>query len=1243
MRIVIDLQGAQTESRFRGIGRYSLSLTKAIARNAGEHEIWLALNRAFTGSVLSLRDEFEGLIPQERIRVFEVPLPVAEHESANSNRARVSELIRECFLEQLNPDVVLVTSLFEGYVDDAVTSVGMFAKSYKTAVILYDLIPYMNEERYLPSNIQREYYHKKINSLQKADMLLAISEASKKECENVLDLSPNIVTNISTAVDETFAPANISVDEKNILFSKYGITKKMVMYAPGGFDIRKNFENLIIAYSKLSNEIRDTHQLVIVSKVQEGDRYNLENIAKNAGLKNEELIITGYVSDDELIAFYSTCTLFVFPSLHEGFGLPALEAMACGAAVIGSNTTSVPEVIGYEKALFDPKSVDSISDKIREALENEMFLKELQAHSLAQSKRFSWDESAKRAIETMVAQQNNEKGKMANISRRKLAYFSPIPPQRSGISDYSKELLPYLNEHYEIILIVDDDVCENIFDDIEFEKRDLNWFEQNAHTFERILFHIGNNPFHTHMLELLRKHSGVVMLHDFFLSGMYAYEEMVARNDRFWKDALLYSHGYMALQQRCSQDGEEVAKQKYPVNLQVLQNAKGMLFHSNYSDELITKWYGNSKDALNFKIPFLKNKPRAYNKNFLRKNMGYTENDFIVCSFGFLDTTKLNHQLIEAWQQSKLSSLKCCKLIFVGENHGGDYGMQINQAIAKSKNITITGWSESQTYSDYLKIADVGVQLRTLSRGETSAAIHDCMAYGLATIVNANGSFKDMSKDSVYMLEDEFELDALVQALEKLYDDNDFRSKLTCNALQTIKENHSPKKCAKMYYEAIESSYQRLSLNDVIKGVVSLEEFRVIENDESALLNLSSALSKSIETPYRQKQILVDVSAVCRTDLKTGIERVVRAQLLELMKNQPQGYRVEPIYLSHEEGKWTYRYAREYTLSLLGIHHVQMQDEIVGYGSGDIYYGADFYRDGITDAIKQGLFCEMQLAGIRINFLIYDLLPITHPAFFPEGSSRPHQDWLEAIASVSTNLICISKSVADEVKELLKEPKIKVCYNHLGADIRSSLPSGGLPSDAKETIDALKTKPTFLMVGTIEPRKGHLQVLDAFERLWSEGFDINLVMVGKEGWKPLPDSQRRTIPEIVSKMNEMRTEKRFFWLEGVSDEYLEKVYEVSTCLIAASEGEGFGLPLIEAAQYKKPIIARDIPVFREVAGEFAYYFDNSNDSAVLEKAIVEWLEMYKNGTHSKSDEMPWLTWEESSNSLMKIITKDKNA
>ena len=111
---------------------------------------------------------------------------------------------------------------------------------------------------------------------------------------------------------------------------------------------------------------------------------------------------------------------------------------------------------------------------------------------------------------------------------------------------------------------------------------------------------------------------------------------------------------------------------------------------------------------------------------------------------------------------------------------------------------------------------------------------------------------------------------------------------------------------------------------------------------------------------------------------------------------------------------------------------------------------------------------------------------------------------------------------------------------------------------------------------------------------------------------------------------------RLFWLEGISDEYLEKVYAASTCLIAASEGEGFGLPLIEAAQHKLPIIARDIPVFREVAGEHAYYF-NGLDPQTLADSIKQWLTLHAEDKAPQSDGMPWLTWNQSARQLLAVI------
>jgi glycosyltransferase involved in cell wall biosynthesis len=155
-------------------------------------------------------------------------------------------------------------------------------------------------------------------------------------------------------------------------------------------------------------------------------------------------------------------------------------------------------------------------------------------------------------------------------------------------------------------------------------------------------------------------------------------------------------------------------------------------------------------------------------------------------------------------------------------------------------------------------------------------------------------------------------------------------------------------------------------------------------------------------------------------------------------------------------------------------------------------------------------------------------------------------------------------------------------------------------------------------------------VLEAFEQLWQADQNISLIIVGKQGWM---------VEKLIKKLQSSpELNKRLFWLNGISDEYLEKVYAASTCLIAASYGEGFGLPLIEAAQHKLPIIARDIPVFHEVAGEHAYYFTGKKPETIA-TAISTWLETHQTNQHPTSDTMPWLTWQQSAKKLTDVITK----
>ncbi|HEY0847589.1 MAG TPA: glycosyltransferase [Noviherbaspirillum sp.] len=1252
MRIVIDLQGAQTASRFRGIGRYSLALSLAIARNAKEHEIWLVLNAALPDSIPELRAAFDGLVPRERIRVFDLPGHTAECDAGNLWRTRAAETIREHVIAALQPDAVLVTSLFEGYVDDGVTSVGSDGNGANTAVILYDLIPLLNPAAYLPTPPQREYYDRKIASLRNAGLLLSISDYSRQEGLEALGVAPERIVSISTAVDNDFVPSRLTDADTVALHQRFGITRKMVMYAPGGFDTRKNIDGLITAYSLLPPALRATHQLVVASKLGDVERTQLDQVRIRAGLANDELVLTGYVADADLRGLYSTAALFVFPSKHEGFGLPALEAMACGAPVIGSCTTSLPEVIGLDEAMFDPTSPQAIADKMQQVLEDDHLRRRLLEHGKVQAKKFSWDVSARRALRALEAHHARRTEQAASdtlaSTKPRLAFVSPLPPERTGIANYSVELLPALMQHYDIELVSDQREFALPPALAALPRRTVGWFAENGSSYDRIVYQVGNSPFHSHMFGLLHQHPGTVVLHDFFLSGALAYEETTGRMPGVWSQALYYAHGYIALQTRCT-DAEE-AKRNYPCNLDVLQAASGLIVHSDYSRVLARKWYGPDAGEDWTVIPHLRTAATSFDRAGARKQLGIGEDAFVVCSFGFVDPTKLTHRLLEAWLASPLRTDPRCELVLVGENHGGEYGAKLLARIREcgmENKIRITGWTDDEVYNLYLQAADASVQLRTMSRGETSGAVLHCLNYGLPTIVNANGSMADLAEEAVWKLPDEFADAELVTALATLWSDSAKRHALAAAARTLIQTRHDPARCAEQYAQAIEAAHRK-SRTGLPALLQSLADLPTLPGDEQNLQRLAQAVARSTTSRPQPRQLLVDVSAIARNDLQTGIERVVRAQLVALLRNPPQGFRVEPVVLSDDGGAWHYSYAREYTQKLLGIASPAIQDTPVDIGATDVFYSPDFFPSGVIEAARAGVYADWRARGVEVNFLVHDILPILRPEFFPEGTDQHHAAWLSTIATHADRLVCISQAVADEVQTWLTQngharvQRLKYAVVHHGADIGASVPSSGMPDGAEDVLQRIGAAPSFLMVGTIEPRKGHLQAIAAFEQLWRNGVEANLVIVGKEGWKALPEHLRRTIPQIVGKLT-MHPElgKRLFWLQGISDEYLQKVYAASTCLVFASEGEGFGLPLIEAAQTQLPIIARGLPVFREVAQQHAFYFDGLNASD-LAAAVCEWLALREEGRAPSSMGMPWLTWAENAAELGKVLSGDRD-
>jgi glycosyltransferase involved in cell wall biosynthesis len=1126
MRILVDLQGAQGATRFRGIGRYSLSLAQAIVRNRGEHEVIIALNGLFPDSIEPVRAAFEGLLPQDNIRVWYAPSPGNRAESAHNWRVKTAELVREAFFARLRPDVIYVTSLFEGFTDDSITSIGQFAPAIPVAVTLYDLIPLVNRTQYLNNPVFVSWYEDKINQLERADLLLAISESSRQEGITHLGFHPDRVINVGTAADPQFNCADTGATTETEVRERYGLTRQFVMYT-GAIDHRKNIEGLIRAYALLPQSLRESHQLAIVCSVQTESRRRLEALARQRGLAADDMVLTGFVPDEDLISLYRLCRVFVFPSWHEGFGLPALEAMACGAPVIAANTSSLPEVIGREDALFDPFDDKAIAGKITQVLTDEAFRSGLIRHGIKQAEKFSWDVCAKSAItafeqlhaartkslEQLHAARTKSLGQLHAARtkslgqlhaartqslqdfvpphRPKLAYVSPLPPERSGIADDSAGLLPELARYYEIdVIVLQDDMADPWIKE-NYPVRNVEWLVSHADHYDRVLYHFGNSPSHQHLFDLLAHIPGVVVLHDFFLSGMIAHMDTTGFKPDAWARELYHAHGYKAVQERFqAKDSAEVVN-KYPCNLTVVENALGVIVHSENSRQLARQWIspGIADDWV--VIPLLRT-PATINPN---------------------QHPPIRTELINALEPLQKDEEKC-------------------------------------------KVSGTRAREVILSRS----------AKGI---------------------------------------------------------------CAEQYAQAIERTYVQAQSGQasLIKAIVEIENAPA---DDEHWMQLAQVISANC--PSRtQKQLLVDVSVLMQQDLKTGIQRVVRSILKELLNHPPDGFYVEPVYATADESG--YRYARQFTLRFMGCPKHLLIDEPVEIGHQDIFLGLDLNSAVVVH--QTGFYRYAQHKGTRVYFVIYDLLPVLHPDFFPEGSAKGHADWLNIVAQAD-GAMCISRAVADEMAAWMgtwatqRLRPYKLGWFHLGADTQGLAPTFGLPADAgaDEVLKKISNTSSFLMVGTVEPRKGHAQTLSAFEYLWTQGVEVNLVIVGKQGW---------LVDRLVEKLRQHPAlNRRLFWLAGISDEYLEKVYAASTCLIAASEGEGFGLPLIEAARYHLPMIARDIPVFREVAAEHAFYFSGLDPQALAD-AVRNWMALNAVGKAPSSDGLPWLTWAESSRQLMEIV------
>jgi glycosyltransferase involved in cell wall biosynthesis len=688
------------------------------------------------------------------------------------------------------------------------------------------------------------------------------------------------------------------------------------------------------------------------------------------------------------------------------------------------------------------------------------------------------------------------------------------------------------------------------------------------------------------------------------------------------------------------------ARNKYPVNFTAIANARGIIFHSHHAQKLLGKAFPNASLPPSTVVPLPRTLAQREERSGARSRLGIPQDAFVVCSFGFLDASKLNHRLLEAWRQSCLGQDALCHLIFVGENEGGDYGHALRSAIANSgasNRIRITGFTSAVDYRGFLSAADVGVQLRTQSRGETSAAVLDCMNYGVPVIVNAHAAMAELDANTVCMISDEFHDQELINALETLRRDAVKRRRYGVAAADYMSHSRRPEQTAEAYRSALTQCEKstRISAAWLARTIAAKTEIPI---EDPVLPLLAQSIATTFPGRCAAPKIWIDVTGTYGGRLRTGIERVAASLTSALMEVAPPEFHIEPVCLRQAGSVWRHVSVPSFAMDSLGCPGKVFSEAFVSPAPGDIVLALDLAGGAFTQAVRAGLFAEYRARGVQTFAMVHDLLPIAMPQVFPPGADIAHREWVESVSSLD-GAICVSQAVAEDLHKWLQanteqevaQRRLRICVSHHGADFLPSLRTTGLPPGASSVLRSMASRPTFVMVGTIEPRKGYLQVIDAFNCMWRNGYDVGLAIVGAEGWSHLPKEMRRDIPETVQRIRgNVEFNRRLFWCDGISDEYLECVYGASRCLIAASYGEGFGLPLIEAARHHLPIIARDIPVFREVAGDHAFYFSGTAPEAFA-TACVEWMKLYEANNHPRSEGLRFRTWRDSAATLLSIL------
>ena len=513
MRIGLDYRflGFGSLVTNRGMGRYTQQQLRSVLavddQNEDQNEYVLFCRSGFDPNLLlpEIRND-------RRVKISLLPgLESSDHDAPNAPQRRwklEAELQDLVASEKLDLFHATTPFLLWDLVPQRIAACPCVATHY-------DLIPLAFPDQYFPSEAYaslRRVYSDAMAFVSRAQRLAAISEFVKREAQLYLGVPESRIDVAYPCADSAFRESSASAAEAAIsgLRERLGLHGEFVL-SISHFHFSKNLDGLLRAFAAIRQcaPFRDL-ALVIVCQLEPHEEVLVRGVADRCGAR-ENVVLTGLISDEELVGLFNRCRAAIHVSRYEGFGLPALEAMRCGAPLVASSTASLPEIVGSAALLADPERPDTIALALGRVLASEGLRAELREKGLERSRFF---DGHRLGEQTLGCYERCAEEASSRPRRPLVSVWSPVPPQQSGVADYTFELIEWLERHVDVEVVVDDGV------EPKFE-RPLRSIVSTAGNRgprlappDRVVFQFGGSHFHLYQHEHLEVSPDLLVLHD---------------------------------------------------------------------------------------------------------------------------------------------------------------------------------------------------------------------------------------------------------------------------------------------------------------------------------------------------------------------------------------------------------------------------------------------------------------------------------------------------------------------------------------------------------------------------------------------------------------------------------------------------------------------------------------------------------------------------------------------------------